>query len=164
MPNYDANFASSPAPVSRVTIRNPMVGKSVTGVPLLIDTGADATLIPRAILPFLDISEDALEPTEYTLVGFDGTRSPAVLVPVELEFLSKRLAGEYLLTEANYGVGPGCVESIPPRFRRSTSGLGRSAVIPCLPLVPNTLLYKKQRSRRFVGRLLRCCKGGEAVL
>ena len=80
-----------------------MRGKSVTGVPLLIDTGADATLIPRAILPFLDISEDALEPSGYLLVGFDGTQS-AVLVPVELEFLGKRLAGEYLLTEANYGV------------------------------------------------------------
>ena len=104
MPNYDANFASPAAPVTRVTIRNPIAGKSVTGVPLLIDTGADATLIPRAILPFLDIVEDALEPTEYSLVGFDGVRSPAVLVPVELEFLGRRLAGEYLLIEANYGI------------------------------------------------------------
>jgi len=104
MPNYDANFASPPAPVARVTIRNASANKSVTGVPVLIDTGADATLIPRTILPCLDILEDALETTEYSLVGFDGTRSPAVLVPVELEFLGKRLIGEYLLTEANYGV------------------------------------------------------------
>ena len=104
MPSYDANFASPPAPIARVTIRNLSANKSVTGVPLLIDTGADATLIPRAILPFLDILEDALEATEYSLVGFDGTRSPAVLVPVELEILGKRLIGEYLLTEANYGV------------------------------------------------------------
>ena len=104
MPNYDANFASPPVPVARVTIRNPSANKSVMGVPLLIDTGADATLIPRVILPHLDILEDALEATEYSLVGFDGTRSPAVLVPVELEFLGKRLIGEYLLTEANYGV------------------------------------------------------------
>ena len=104
MPNYDANFALPPAPVAQVTIRNPIVGKNVTGVPMLIDTGADATLIPRAILPFLDIEEEALESTGYFLVGFDGTRSQAVLVPVTLEFLGKRVAGEYLLTETNYGV------------------------------------------------------------
>ena len=104
MPNYDANFASPPAPVVRVTIRNPAAGKSVTGVPLLIDTGADAILIPRAILPFLNISEDALEPTNYSLVGFDSTKSPAVLVSLEVEFLGRRLAGEYLLIEANSGV------------------------------------------------------------
>lgn len=104
MPNYDADFASPPAPVARVIIRNPLAGKSVTGVPLLIDTGADATLIPRAILPYLDIDEETLEPTGYSLVGFDGTTSPAILVPVTLEFLGKWVAGQYLLTEANYGV------------------------------------------------------------
>jgi len=71
---------------------------------MLIDTGADATLIPRALLPYLDLSEETLKPSGYLLVGFDGTQSPAVLVPVEMEFLGRRLAGEYLLTETNYGV------------------------------------------------------------
>ena len=104
MPNYDADFASPPAPVARVIIRNPLAGKSVTEVPLLIDTGADATLIPRAILPYLDIDEATLEPTGCSLVGFDGTMSPAILVPIMLEFLGKRVAGEYLLTEARYGI------------------------------------------------------------
>ncbi len=104
MPNYDASFASPPAPVTRVVIRNPAANKSVTEVPILIDTGADATLIPRALLPYLDIVEEALEPSGYMLVGFDGTQSPAVLVPVELEFLGRRLAGDFLLTAANYGV------------------------------------------------------------
>ena len=103
-PKYHPDFASPPAPIAVVTVRNPITRKSVIGIPLLIDTGADATLILRAILPYLEISEDGLEPTEYSLVGFDGTKSPAVLVPVEMEFLSKRLAGEYILTEANYGV------------------------------------------------------------
>jgi len=104
MPNYDANFASPPAPVATVVIRNPVANKSVTGVPMLIDTGADATLIPRALLSYLALSEETLKPSGYLLVGFDGTQSPAVLVPVEMEFLGKRLAGEYLLTETNYGV------------------------------------------------------------
>jgi len=71
---------------------------------MLIDTGADATLIPRALLSYLDLSEETLKPSGYLLVGFDGTQSPAVLVPVEMEFLGRRLAGEYLLTETNYGV------------------------------------------------------------
>ncbi len=104
MPSYDADFASPPAPVARVTVRNATATRSVTDVPLLIDTGADATLIPRAILPFLDILEEALVPSGYWLVGFDGTRSPAVLVPAEIDFMGKRLTGEYLLAEADYGV------------------------------------------------------------
>ncbi len=104
MPEYDANFASPPAPVARVTIRNASRNKSVTDVPMLIDTGADATLIPRALLPFLGISEESLKPSEFSLIGFDGSRSPAILVSAELEFLGKRLRGEYLLIEAPYGV------------------------------------------------------------
>lgn len=104
MPNYDAHFASPPAPVARVIVKNPVTGQSVTGVPLLIDTGADATLIPRALLPFLSILESSLEPTGYSLSGFDGTLSPVVLIPIELEFLGRRLRGEYLPTEMNYGI------------------------------------------------------------
>ena len=71
---------------------------------MLLDSGADATLIPRAILRFLGIAEETLEPSGFFLVGFDGSRSPAVLLPVEMELLGRRLAGEYLLTEADYGI------------------------------------------------------------
>ena len=71
---------------------------------MLVDTGADATLIPRAILPFLLISEDTLKPSGFSLIGFDGTRSTATLVSVQIDFLGKRLAGDFLLTEENYGV------------------------------------------------------------
>ena len=104
MPSYDSNFASPPAPVVRVTIRNVSRTKTVTGIPLLIDTGADATLIPRTIVPYLGISEETLAPSGFSLVGFDGSRSPAILVPAELEFLGRRLRGEYLLTDGTYGV------------------------------------------------------------
>jgi hypothetical protein len=31
MPTYDPNFASPPAPVARVTIKNPSANKSVNG-------------------------------------------------------------------------------------------------------------------------------------
>ena len=104
MPNYDADFATPPAPVARITIRNPAANKSVTDVPMLIDTGADATLIPRAILPFLLISEESLKPSGFSLVGFHGARSPATLVSAQIEFLGKRLAGDFLLTEEHYGI------------------------------------------------------------
>ena len=104
MPSYDTNFASPPAPVVRVTIRNVSRTKAVTDISLLIDTGADATLIPRTIAPYLGISEETLAPSGFSLVGFDGSRSPAILVPAELEFLGRRLRGEYLLTDGTYGV------------------------------------------------------------
>ena len=45
MPSYDATDCDPPAPVAQVTLRNPHSGKMVVDVPLLLDTGADVTLL-----------------------------------------------------------------------------------------------------------------------
>ena len=46
MPSYDATDCDPPAPVAQVTLRNPHSGEMVVDVPLLLDTGADVTLLP----------------------------------------------------------------------------------------------------------------------
>jgi hypothetical protein len=46
MPSYDAAHFDPPAPVARVTLRNPHSGATVPDVPLLLDTGADITFCP----------------------------------------------------------------------------------------------------------------------
>jgi hypothetical protein len=46
MPEYDATRFSPPAPVARVTLRNPQTNAELADQLLLIDTGADTTLIP----------------------------------------------------------------------------------------------------------------------
>jgi hypothetical protein len=47
MPSYDAMHFDPPAPVAQVILRNPHSGATVSDVPLLVDTGADITLLPR---------------------------------------------------------------------------------------------------------------------
>ncbi len=74
MPSYDA-FHDPPAPVARVTLRDG--GKVVPDVPLLIDSGADVTLLPRTAVESLGIRP--VGGPAYELVGFDGTRSSARL-------------------------------------------------------------------------------------
>ena len=47
MPAYDDEGFSPAAPVAIVILRHPDSGKSLADVPMLIDSGADATLLPR---------------------------------------------------------------------------------------------------------------------
>ena len=49
MPAYDAERATPPAPFAFVTVRHPETHKSVVSIPMLLDTGADASLIPHAL-------------------------------------------------------------------------------------------------------------------
>ena len=71
---------------------------------MLIDTGADITLIPRILLPTLGVTDASLKTADYVLVGFDGTRTPAYLVSLEIEFLDQKMPGDYSLTDDTVGV------------------------------------------------------------
>jgi len=48
MPAYDAIRFTPAAPVALVVIRNPNNSDSVSDVPMLLDSGADVTLLPRS--------------------------------------------------------------------------------------------------------------------
>ena len=50
MPSYDSFLFTPPAPLARVIIRNPLSGATVSDVPMLLDTGADVTLLPQAFV------------------------------------------------------------------------------------------------------------------
>ncbi len=47
MPGYDGERFDPPAPIARVTLRG-SDRTSVTDVPMLLDSGADVTMVPRA--------------------------------------------------------------------------------------------------------------------
>ena len=70
MPAYDSSSFTPPAPVDRVMLRNPDTGVSLEDIPMLLDSGADVTLIPQNALLPLKIRPD--ENNRYELIGFDG--------------------------------------------------------------------------------------------
>ena len=47
MPNYDTSRYDPPAPVAQVTLRDLGGGSLLPNVLLLLDTGADISLLPR---------------------------------------------------------------------------------------------------------------------
>lgn len=97
MPTYDGDPFNPPAPLARVTLRHPSSTASVIDVPMLLDTGADVTLLPKIFVAQLGITVDSNE--GYELMGFDGNVSIAQVVEVDLLFLRRAFKGRFLLIE-----------------------------------------------------------------
>lgn len=101
MPSYDAAHYDPPAPIAQVTLRDLRGTPLVSGVSLLLDTGADITVLPRAAVERLGVKPAA---GEYELIGFDGRRSTAQAVELDMIFLKRAYRGRYLLIDGDQGV------------------------------------------------------------
>ncbi len=102
MPTYDSSLFTPPAPVTRVTLRNPENNAILSDVPMLLDTGADVTLIPQASVNLIGVS---ITPNEgYELMGFNGSRSIAKVAQLDLLFLHKAFKGRFLLINQECGI------------------------------------------------------------
>lgn len=102
MPPYNTALFDPPAPVDRVTLRNPATGASVRDIPMILDTGADVTLIPRFSLPGL--AATPIKDKEYELMSFDGYRTYASAVHLELRFCHKTFRGRFLVIDQAWGI------------------------------------------------------------
>lgn len=102
MPAYDAIRFTPPAPLALITLRNLATGASASDVPMLLDSGADVSLVPRQDVLALGVS---LDPTAvYELMGFDGNRSLAQAVNLDLVFLTRTFRGRFLLIDHECGI------------------------------------------------------------
>jgi hypothetical protein len=101
MPEYDSVRFQPPAPVARVTIRNPSTEHEVQGVPMLIDSGADVTLIPQQVAVELTLE---LLSRRYELVGFDGRGGAADAVVAVLSLEGKIYRGQFLVIDQDWGI------------------------------------------------------------
>jgi len=102
MSAYDAALFDPPAPLARVALRNPENLAVLSDVPMLLDSGADVTLIPQASVNRLGIAVDLGK--SYELVGFDGSTSFAPVVQLQLVFLNRTFKGQFLLIRQEWGV------------------------------------------------------------
>ena len=102
MPNFDASHFDPPAPAARVSLRNPHSGATVSDVLVLLDTGADITLLPRTAVEQLGVP--LLAGQRYELMGFDGSKSFAPVVILDLLFLKRAFRGRYLVIEEEHGI------------------------------------------------------------
>lgn len=102
MPPYDTSRFSPPAPVVEAAVRNPEDGSVASGISMLLDTGADVTLIPRSAADAagIPIAKDHY----YEIMGFDGTISQAAAARLEMIFLGRTFRGQFLLTDQDWGI------------------------------------------------------------
>jgi predicted aspartyl protease len=102
MPTYDSNPFNPPAPVASVTLRDPGNGNTASEVLMLVDTGADITLVPQTSIEEL---KSDLDPHEsYELKAFDGKRSFAQSVQLDLVFLRRTFRGRFLIIDTEAGI------------------------------------------------------------
>ena len=87
MPAYDATQFEPPAPLARVTLRNLDTSAVWSEVPMLLDSGADVTLVPQAAVSLLGIA--VVPDRRYELISFDGNTSFAPVVRLELVFCAR---------------------------------------------------------------------------
>ncbi len=112
MPAYDRELFHPPVPVAFVTLRNPASNAVSEDVPMLLDSGADVTMVPEQVVASLGI--DGAGNPEYELIGIEGTGIIARAVLLELRFLRRTFRGAFLLTPQDYGIlGRNVLNNVP---------------------------------------------------
>jgi hypothetical protein len=71
-------------------------------VSMLIDSGADVSMIPQAAITVLAIDVSAAP--QFEIVGVEGRSTLARAVSLELSFLGRRFRGQFLVTANEYGI------------------------------------------------------------
>lgn len=102
MPEYETENFDPPAPVAFVTLRHPVTGASLSNVPMLIDTGADVSFLPRESVQQLGI--EPIADATYEIQGFEGETRVAQAIQMELVFLRRKYTGQFLVTEQLIGI------------------------------------------------------------
>lgn len=101
MPAYNEVLFFPPAPVANVTLRHPDSGAMQSDIALLIDSGADVTLLPKFSLQGLGVNVNLN--SSFELEGFDGNVSSSFSVRVDLIWQGKTFKGEFLTIEQEIG-------------------------------------------------------------
>lgn len=101
MPAYDDDLSSPPAPVARISILHPDTGEILADVPMLIDSGADVTLLPGSAVATLGLPATG---ERYRLEAFDGKADDSEAARAVLVFLNKTFRGRFLRVDSDVGI------------------------------------------------------------
>jgi len=69
---------------------------------MLIDTGADVSMLPRMYVMQLDV--EPVKNLAYEIQGFDGESKLADMVEAEVVFLGRKFTGQFLLIDQPTGI------------------------------------------------------------
>ncbi len=98
---YSENY-NPPAPIARIKLRNSETFETIADVPMLLDTGADITLLPKSFCDRIGVEISDTESLE--LEGFNQTTTVAFYVRLDFIFLNKIFRGKFLVYEQDEGI------------------------------------------------------------
>ena len=102
MPRYSEQDFDPPAPVAWVILRDPDSGASLGGVPMLIDTGADVTIVPRPSVAELGVP--MISDSGWALEGFGGDQTSADVANLEMKWGKRTFRGLFLVVDQDWGI------------------------------------------------------------
>jgi predicted aspartyl protease len=102
MLTYEANWFNPPAPLASIILHNQKNGITLSDVLMMIDTGADVTLVPQSAVDRLGISIDPEH--GYELMGVDGRISVAKVVELDMVFLRRVFRGRFLIIDREVSI------------------------------------------------------------
>lgn len=91
-----------PAPVARIKLRNSETLETIADMPMLLDTGADITLLPKSFCDKIGVEISDTESLE--LEGFNQTITVAFYVRLDFVFLNKIFRGKFLAYDQEVGI------------------------------------------------------------
>lgn len=112
MPDYNTAHFDPPAPVAVVIMRAHKGAARFENVTMLLDTGSDVSLVPKAFVDRLGV--EYVPSYRRILEGFNGTILQAPVVQVELVFEGKFFRGRYPVIDQEVGIlGRNVLNSLP---------------------------------------------------
>lgn len=101
MTKYDESY-EPPAPIAKIALREIETSKRLKDVQMLLDTGADISLLPISSVKNLGIIP--LQNESYRLEGFDGSHIFSEVYYLQIIFLGKRFTGKFCVIDTEIGI------------------------------------------------------------
>jgi hypothetical protein len=101
MPAYDDERYSPAAAVALVVVRNLDSGVTVDDVSMILDSGADISALPRAVVDALALPQ---ADRAYEILAYDNTVRSCSSVSAEVVFMRGRFKGQFVVLDQDVGV------------------------------------------------------------
>jgi hypothetical protein len=101
MPAYDGERYSPPAAVATVSVRNLDSGARVDEVGMLLDSGADISALPKAVVDTLAL---AVGDRAYEVMAYDNTVRECATVRAEVVLMRGHFKGQFVVVDQDVGV------------------------------------------------------------
>ena len=101
MPAYNTADFDPPAPVALVSFVNPDTGQQRDNVPMLLDTGADASVVPHVVFQALSTTERT---TAYEVEYLEGQTATLYSTRLQMKWRGNNFTGDFLVARTSHGV------------------------------------------------------------